>query len=115
MSEPLVTLGVPVYRGQDALPNTLECLRTQTYRNIEVLISVDAADGASVQAAQPFVSDPRFRVVVQQERLGWAGNTSWTMRHRSGEFFIYQQHDDDLSPTYVADLVAAAMAYPNAA
>jgi len=32
VSDPLVTIGVPVYRGQDALPVTLECVRTQTYR-----------------------------------------------------------------------------------
>jgi hypothetical protein len=52
---------------------------------------------------------------VQTSRLGWAGNTNWTMRERRGEFYIFQQHDDQVSPTYVADLVEAAMRYPNTA
>lgn len=116
MSNPLVTLGVPVYRGQDRLPALLECLRTQSYKNIDVLISVDNADQASAEACQPFLKqDPRLRMEVQPVRLGWAGNTDWTMRHRRGEFFIYQQHDDLLSPTYVADLVEAAARWPSAA
>lgn len=116
MSGPLVTIGVPVYRGQDDLPITLECLRTQTYSNLDILISVDAADQTSAQACEPFLrGDPRFRLQIQPSRLGWAGNTDWTMRERRGAFYIFQQHDDQVSPTYVADLVEAALRYPDAA
>ena len=114
MSGPLVTLGVPVFRGQDLLPVILECLRTQTYSNLDVLISVDGGDEASAEACRPFLNDSRFRMHVQPTRLGWAGNTDWTMRHRRGEFYIYQQHDDQVSPTYVADLVKAATKWPQA-
>jgi len=81
-----------------------------------VLISVDAADMETARACEPFLArDSRFRMTVQPSRLGWAGNTDWTMRERRGEFYIFQQHDDQISPTYVADLVAAANRAPNAA
>ncbi len=116
MNSPLVTVGVPVYRGQQELPVTLECLRTQTYPNLDVLISVDAADQESASACEPFLRrDARFRMQVQPSRLGWAGNTDWTMRERRGEFYIFQQHDDQVSPTYIADLVEAAARSPQAA
>jgi glycosyltransferase involved in cell wall biosynthesis len=115
MTKPLVTLGVPVYRGQDRLPALLECLRTQSYKEIDVLISVDAGDQASAEACKPFLQqDSRFRMQLQPSRLGWAGNTDWTMRNRRGDFYIYQQHDDLLSPTYVADLVDASARWPKA-
>jgi hypothetical protein len=116
LSGPLVTVGVPVYRGQNELPITLECLRSQTYPNLDVLISVDAGDQESARACEPFLRrDSRFRMQVQPSRLGWAGNTDWTMRERRGEFYIFQQHDDQVSPTYVEDLVTAALRTPNAA
>jgi hypothetical protein len=116
VSGPLVTIGVPVYRGQVELPVTLECIRTQSYPNLDVLISVDAGDQQTAQACEPFLRrDPRFRMSIQSSRLGWAGNTDWTMRERRGEFYIYQQHDDQVSPTYVADLVEGAIRSPNAA
>ena len=86
MAGPLVTIGVPVYRGQDAVAVTLECIRAQTYPKLDVLISVDGSDAATAQACQPFLSDPRFRLHVQPARLGWAGNTDWTMRNRRGDF-----------------------------
>ena len=115
MSGPLVTVGVPVYRGQHDLPITLECLRTQSYRNLDVVISVDANDRESARACEPFLrSDPRFRMQIQPARLGWAGNTDWTMRSRRGEFYIFQQHDDQVSPGYIADLVEAASRFPAA-
>jgi len=115
VSGPLVTVGVPVYRGQDDLPVTLECLRTQSYPNLDVLISVDANDQESARACEPFLrSDSRFRMQVQPARLGWAGNTDWTMRNRRGEFYIFQQHDDQVSPNYIADLVDAAARFPDA-
>jgi hypothetical protein len=116
MSGPLVTVGVPVYRGQNELPITLECLRNQSYPNLDVLISVDAGDQESARACEPFLRrDTRFRMQVQSSRLGWAANTDWTMRGRRGEFYIFQQHDDQVSPTYVGDLVTAALRNPGAA
>jgi glycosyltransferase involved in cell wall biosynthesis len=116
LSGPLVTIGVPVYQGQDQLPVTLQCLGAQTYQNLDVLISVDAGDQQSAAACEPFLRrDPRFRIHVQPARLGWAGNTDWTMRERRGAFYIFQQHDDQISPTYVADLVEAATHSPDAA
>jgi glycosyltransferase involved in cell wall biosynthesis len=116
MINPRVTVGVPVYRGQETLQALLECLRTQSYKDIDVLISVDGADQASAEAAKPFLhQDPRFRMHVHPSRLGWAGNTDWTMRQCAGDFYIYQQHDDLVSPTYIADLVEASSRYPNSA
>ena len=41
MSAPLVTIGVPVYRGADEIAATLESLRNQTYPHLDVVISVD--------------------------------------------------------------------------
>jgi glycosyltransferase involved in cell wall biosynthesis len=116
LSGPLVTIGVPVYQGQNELPITLECLRSQTYPNLDVLISADGGDQESARACEPFLRrDSRFRMQVQPSRLGWAGNTDWTMRERRGEFYIFQQHDDQISPTYVEDLVTAALRMPSAA
>jgi hypothetical protein len=37
------------------------------------------------------------------------------MRHRRGDFYIYQQHDDLISPTYISDLVNAARHWPQSA
>jgi Glycosyl transferase family 2 len=115
MSGPLVTIGVPVYRGADDIAVTLESVRTQTYPHLDVVISVDASDMETATVCEPFLKrDPRFRMTVQSSRLGWAGNTDWTMRQRRGEFYLFNQHDDQTTPDYVATLVEAAARFPDA-
>ena len=106
MAMPLVTLGMPVYAGGEDFRETLQSIAHQTYPNIEILIAVDNGDLESAEIARPFLADPRYRLHIQSERLGWDGNADWTMRHSRGDFYIYHQHDDHVSPTYVADLVA---------
>lgn len=115
MPEPVVTFGVPAYRGKDFLGKTLDSIRSQTYPHLEVLVSVDGGDPGSTVACTPYLADPRFRMVVQAERLGWAGNINWLIAHRTGDYFIYQQQDDWISPTYVEDLLATATKFPDAA
>jgi glycosyltransferase involved in cell wall biosynthesis len=113
---PLVTIGLPVFRGAETLPAVLECFARQSYPNLDILISVDGADQASAESCKPFLErDGRFRMHVQTSRLGWDGNTDWTIQNRRGDFYTYQQHDDVVSPTYVEDLVDAASRRPDAA
>ncbi len=115
MSGPLVTIGVPAFRGADEISATLESLRSQTYPHLDVVISVDGGDTETARACEPYLKrDPRFRMTVQPSRLGWAGNTDWTMRQRRGDYYIFNQHDDQTTPDYVASLVTAATRFPEA-
>jgi len=114
MNDPLVTIGVPVFRGVGLVEAALEDILGQTYPNLEVLISVDGGDEESARVCEPFLSDPRVRLTLQPDRLGWARNTNWLAQRRSGEFFVYQQQDDGLSADYIASLVEAAAIHPGA-
>jgi glycosyltransferase involved in cell wall biosynthesis len=65
MSGPLVTIGVPAFRGADQIPATLESLQRQTYPHLDVVISVDAGDTETARACEPFLErDARFRMTV---------------------------------------------------
>lgn len=101
----LVTIGVPVYRGWDFVGETLASVAAQTHRELAVLISVDGADERSAEACRPFLADSRFTLVVQPERLGWAGNISWLMARVGGGYWLNQPHDDLIAPDYVAVLL----------
>ena len=73
--------------------------------------------GASIEACRR-VTDDRFELVVQIERLGWPGNFNWLARKCDREFFYYWQQDDLASNDYLLSLretlrekPAAAFAY----
>jgi GT2 family glycosyltransferase len=110
-----VTVGVPVYKGQDYVHQALQSIQAQTHADLEVLISIDGADPVCEDLCRPFLSDPRFQVTVQPERLGWVDNINWLIAHAQGDYWYFHQQDDLTEPTYVEALVEAMRRNPAAA
>ncbi len=115
MSTPRITVGLPVYKGANLIAKALECLQRQTFSNFEVIISVDGNDEETAVACRPFLTDPRFRMVVHSDRLDWVGNFNWLLQQHLHEFFCYRQHDDTTSPDFFEILLQAADDEPHAA
>ena len=110
-----VTLGVPVYRGELYLAETLGSILGQTHEEFEVIISMDGPQPECEEICRPFLRDSRFRVVTQPERLGWVGNLNWLMAEVTTPYWCYQQQDDLLEPRYLEVLVDHARLAPEAA
>jgi Glycosyl transferase family 2 len=115
LATPRITVGLPVYRGADLIAKALNCLQQQTFGNFEAIISVDGNDAESAEACRPFLSDPRFRMVVHPERLDWVGNFNWLLQQDLKEFFCYRQHDDTTAPDFFEVLLRVAGKEPLAA
>jgi glycosyltransferase involved in cell wall biosynthesis len=110
-----VTLGVPAYRGERFIAETLASVQRQTHHDLHVLVSVDGPDPATEEACRPFLDDPRFQLVVQPANRGWVANFNWLVDRADTAFWCYMQQDDLLEPTYLEALVAAARSHPDAA
>lgn len=115
MSGHTVTVGVPVYRGQDFVAEALATVQAQSYRDLRVLISLDGPDPVCEEAVRPFLADRRFVLTTRQNRRGWVGNLNWLMRHTDTAYWCYHQQDDLIDPDYLAELVDHLRATPKAA
>ena len=116
--QPVVSIGVPVWRGASFIGDTLELILRQRSVHFRVLISIDGADVASEQACCPFLSDPRVRLIVQPKRLGWVQNTAVVLAApvvQGADYACVHPHDDLMEEGYLAALVDAAESFPNAA
>jgi glycosyltransferase involved in cell wall biosynthesis len=111
----VVTIGVPVYRGERFIEETLQSLQRQTHPNFEAIISLDGPDARAEELCAPFLRDKRFRLVVQPQRLGWVGNLDWLMAQVRTPWWCYQQQDDVLDPRYLDVLLEYARKTPEAA
>ena len=60
-------------------------------------------------------SNSRFGMVIQKERLGWAGNISYLMSQSKGEFWYFNQQDDLVTQDYIEVLLQHARDNPSAA
>src|SRR2546423_5375709 len=112
---PHVTIGVPVYRGELFIEETLRSIQNQTHQGIEVIISLDGPEPASEELCQPFLKDSRFRLVIQPERLGWVGNINWLMTQVETPYWFFHQQDDLVDPQYIEVLLDYAQRTPEAA
>ena len=105
---------VPVYEGEAFVARTLESLRSQTYQDLEILVSIDRCADRSAEACIHFAGDRRLRIMEQSRRLGFVGNVEYLLERAEGEFVFLMPHDDWIEPDYVEVLVRHLRAAPSA-
>jgi hypothetical protein len=110
-----VTIGIPIYRGNRFLEESLASVRDQTYVEIEAIMSLDGPDFECEAICRKFLGDCRFRLVIQPERLGWMPHTNWLISQVQTEFWHLQEQDDVIDPNFLKTLVQYAVEHPNVA
>ena len=110
-----VTIGVPIFRGKLFLEESLASVRDQTYPEIEVIMSLDGPDPECEGICRKYLTDSRFRLVVQPYRLGWMNHTNWLMSQVQTEFWHLQEQDDVIEPTFLETLLEHAREHPDVA
>lgn len=112
---PLVSVGVPVYQGEEFLDETLAAIRAQDYANLEILISDNAStDNTSAIVQKHAAQDPRIKTITQTENIGAAENYNEVFRAASGEYFAWNAHDDLTTPGFYTEGSKALQADPQA-
>lgn len=106
---PLVVACLPAWNAESFIEHTLKCLANQTYKNLKIIISDDASKDNTVTICENFAAkDGRFRVIRQNQQLGWTGNVNFLLRESEKDqptYLLFAFHDDLLDPTYVSILV----------
>ena len=110
-----VTIGVPIYRGERFLEETLHAIQRQTHIAFDVIMSIDSPDPVCEAICAKFLGDQRFKLVVQPQRLGWVAQINWLLGQVTNDFWYYHQQDDLTDPTYLEALIGHAHRYPSAA
>lgn len=90
MTEPLVSVVVPVFNGADYLGEALESLCRQTYPNVETIVVNDGSSDASGEIAKQF---DRI-IVLEQENAGVSTARNVGVAASSGEYVAFLDHDD---------------------
>lgn len=112
---PRVSIGLPVFNGEEFLSYAIGSILAQTYTDFELIISDNAStDGTEAICREYAASDRRIRYYRNDRNLGAAVNFNRTFELASGEYFKWAAHDDMLAPEYLEQCVAALDAHPDA-
>ncbi len=103
-----ITIGVASYNRPDLLRRAIQSAVSQTYRNLEILISDNGSSNPEVRTViEGFVrSDSRVRCIFHQINQGAFFNFRSLLNESSSEYFVWLADDDYWCPEYLESLLA---------
>lgn len=112
-SPPLVTIGLPVYNGEEYLEEALDGLLAQTFTDFELIISDNASTDRSPEICAEYAArDPRIRCVRQPVNVGAGPNHNLLVPLARGRFFKWAAHDDLYAPQLLERCVETLLHHP---
>jgi glycosyltransferase involved in cell wall biosynthesis len=110
---PKVTLGMPVYNGEQFVEAAVRSLLAQTFGDFELLISDNASTDRTGEICRDYAArDPRIRYTRNEINLGFCRNQNSVYKRARGTYFLLTHHDDIRSPEYLERTVPVLDADP---
>jgi glycosyltransferase involved in cell wall biosynthesis len=99
---PPLTIGLPVFNGENFLAESLNSLLAQTYADFELVISDNASTDRTAEICRDYAAgDKRIRYIRQSVNIGAAPNHVYVLQEARGTLFKYASHDDLYAPKLV--------------
>ena len=114
MTTPVVSLIVPSYNSARYVKPFCESILAQSFRDFEVLIGDDGSTDDSVQLLQPFLRDPRFKLIRWKPNRGMHFGVVTLLNAARGQFWCPPGTDDILEPDFLERRLPKLAARPEA-
>jgi hypothetical protein len=119
INSPKVSFLVPVYNASEYGIGYLEQLCTsisaQTFSDFEVLFGDDGSCDNTREILQPFLRDPRFRLLSWKPNRGLHSNVFFLLSAARGEFWCPPGQDDILDSRFLEKRLPLLASHPEAA
>lgn len=111
---PLVSIIIPNYNREELLKETLESVIDQTYKNWEAIVIDDDSTDHSIEVLQEYAQkDDRIRYYRRTSSTkGACACRNEGFKRSKGEFIIFLDSDDLLSPLCLEKRIKAAKGFP---
>jgi alpha-1,3-rhamnosyltransferase len=108
--QPLISIVVITYNSSKFVFETLESIKAQTYKNIELIISDDASTDNTIEVCENWLkkNNERFvetKLVTSEVNTGIAPNCNRGLSAAKGEWVKYIAGDDILLDNCISDFV----------
>lgn len=115
IDNPLVSIGMPVYNGEQYIRRAIDSLLAQDYENLELIISDNASTDGTLQICREYaLRDNRIKIHEQAHNVGVQENFKAVLDFARGEYFMWAAVDDYWQPEFVSVLVKELNRLPEA-
>jgi glycosyltransferase involved in cell wall biosynthesis len=113
VSEPMLTIGLPVYNGGSLLARAIDSLLGQSYTGFSLHISDNASTDETERICREAAARDR-RIVYnrQSHNIGAVANFRYLLQNARTRYFMWAAHDDRWHPEFVAKNIALLEADP---
>jgi glycosyltransferase involved in cell wall biosynthesis len=103
VKKPLISVGIPTYNRPSGLRRILGEITSQTYTNLEILVSDNHSPEAETgQIVREFMqNDDRIQYFRQAQNIGSFNNYGFLFEQAQGEYFMWVCDDDFRRPEYI--------------
>jgi glycosyltransferase involved in cell wall biosynthesis len=109
-----VSIGLPVFNAEQYLEQCLESILSQTYSNLEIIISDNASTDTTEAICRRYrARDARVRYHRNSRNRGPTFNFRQVVALSAGEYFLWAAHDDMFAAEYVERCVAVLEQNPD--
>jgi glycosyltransferase involved in cell wall biosynthesis len=99
---PRVSIGMPVYNGEQFLKAAIESILAQTFADFELIISDNASTDRTQEICKAYaVKDQRIRYYRSAQNLGASWNHNRVFELSTGEYFKWSACDDVCKPEHL--------------
>lgn len=102
---PKISVIIPVYKVEQYLPECLESVSRQTFRDFELILVDDGSPDTCGKICDEFAAEHPNTLVIHQENMGVAEARNQGIRAASGEYVVYIDADDYVSEDYLEYLL----------
>lgn len=111
---PRVSVGLPVFNGDNYLVEAIESHLAQTFADFELVICDNGSTDGTEAICRRFADrDPRIRYLRFDANIGAASNFNRAFQLARGEYFRWASHDDRIRPEYLEACVAILDSFPD--
>jgi glycosyltransferase involved in cell wall biosynthesis len=108
IDHPLVSIGMPVYNGENFIVESLDSLLAQTCTDFELIVCDNASTDHTAAIVQSYAErDSRIRYHRNETNVGASANYNLSFELARGKYFKWAAHDDICAPTYLERCVEA--------
>lgn len=106
MMRSLVSIGMPVYNGENYIKEAIDSMLAQTFQDFELIISDNASTDNTQSICQEYaLKDKRILYFRNDENIGAAKNFNRVFELSDSKYFKWASHDDRITPDFLEKAV----------
>jgi glycosyltransferase involved in cell wall biosynthesis len=111
---PLVSIGLPLYKRLEYLSHVLRIIEAQDYPEIDLIVSDNGVNGAKIRRLVDANYSRPYRFRQNPATVVLSAHLNQLINFATGEYYMMLADDDEITPNYVSEAVRRLQQTPTA-